>query len=133
MNLFSKNLTLLRTVWGHSQLELAKKFNVVGPSYSRWENGTEPKYEVLVQIAQFFKISIDRLLTEELTPETCPPRWGGREYPPQPEKTAKAVEEPGVVMSERVAALMGKVLERMDRLEQEQKRLNQALADKEAK
>lgn len=34
-------------------------------------------------------------------------------------------------MSEKVAALMSKVLERMDRLEEEHKRLRQALADKE--
>jgi transcriptional regulator with XRE-family HTH domain len=133
VKLFSKNLIVLRTVWNMSQLELAKKFGVVGPSYSRWENGTEPKYDTLVEIAKFFKISIDRLLTEELTPQTAPPRWGSREYPPQPEETAKAVEEPSMVMSEKVAALMGKVLERMDRLEQEHQRLRQALADKETK
>lgn len=115
MKLFSKNLIVLRTVWNMSQLELAKKFGVVGPSYSRWENGTEPKYDTLVEIAKFFKISIDRLLTEELTPHTAPPRWGGRAYPAQPEETAKAVEEPSLVMGDKVAALMGKVLERMDR------------------
>lgn len=131
MKLFSKNLIVLRTVWNMSQLELAKKFGVVGPSYSRWENGTEPKYETLVEIAKFFKISIDRLLTEELAPETVPPRWGGREYPQQLDESAKQVDEPGVVMSDTVAALMGKVLERMDRLEEEHQRLRAELAKKE--
>lgn len=93
MKQFSKNLNLLRTVWNHSQTELAEKFGVVGPSYSRWENGTEPKYETLVEIAAYFKISIDRLLTEELTPQTAPARWGGRTYPPQPAPPPDVVED----------------------------------------
>lgn len=62
-----------------SQAEVAEHFNVTSPSYGRWESGTEPKYEVLVEIAKFFKISIDRLLTEELTPQTIPPRWGNKQ------------------------------------------------------
>jgi len=93
VKLFSKNLIVLRTVWNYNQVELAQMFGVVGPSYSRWENGTEPRYDVLVKIAKQYKISIDRLLTEELTPQTCPPRWGGKEYPPLPEKAAEVVND----------------------------------------
>lgn len=86
-----------------------------------------------MKLADFFKVSIDDLLRKEFTKSEVPARWGGREYPQQPEETVKAVEEPSMVMSEKVAALMGKVLERMDRLEQEHQRLRQALADKETK
>ncbi len=93
MKLFSKNLIVLRTVWNYNQVELAQMFGVVGPSYSRWEDGTEPRYDVLVKIAKQYKISIDRLLTEELTPETCPPRWKSKEYPPLPEKAAEVVND----------------------------------------
>jgi len=106
---FSKNLNLLRTVWNHSQAELAEKFGVVGPSYSRWENGTEPKYETLVEIAAYFKISIDRLLTEELTPQTAPARWGGRTYPPQPVSPPEVVEDASHEEVAELKAMMSKL------------------------
>lgn len=127
MELFSKNLTVLRTVWNVSQLELARKFGVVGPSYSRWENGTEPKYETLVEIAKYFKISIDRLLTEELTPQSVPPRWGGKDYA-QPElqgsDEAHDAEQAEGEWGE-VAKLLGKVMNRMDEIEAQQQKLRE--------
>ena len=136
MKLFSKNLIVLRTVWNISQLELAKKFRVVGPSYSRWENGTEPKYETLVEIALFFKISLDRLLTEELTPETAPPRWGGREYPQQPDdpqlstvEEASAEEVAALVQELRkVVAALAKLEAKLEKVEAEQLVLQRQVA-----
>lgn len=88
MKLFSQNLNTIRRAWKLSQAEVAEHFNVTSPSYGRWESGTEPKYEVLVEVAKFFKISIDRLLTEELTPQTVPPRWG-KQHSVQMEKDAE--------------------------------------------
>ena len=93
MQLFSQNIYILRKEWNLSQVKMGKKFGVTSASYSRWENGTEPTYDVLVEIAKFFKIPIDRLLTEELTPETCPRRYPGQEYPPLPEKAAELVND----------------------------------------
>jgi transcriptional regulator with XRE-family HTH domain len=133
VNYFNENLKLLRTAWGLSQTVMAKKYGVSQSSYGRWEVDTEPRLDVLLELAEYFKVSFGDFITKKLEPKDIPPRWGGKEYPPQPEETAKAVEEPGMIMSDKVTALMGKVLGRMDRLEQEHQRLRQALADKEAK
>lgn len=122
MKLFSHNLNILRTSWKLTQAEMAQKFGVTTTSFGRWENGTEPEFQTLVEIAKFFKISIDRLLTEELTPQTCPPRWGGREYPQQAEETGKALKEPGD------DEMMAKVLEKMEAIEAEQARLRKEWA-----
>lgn len=123
----------MRTTWRLSQTEMAQKFQVSQSSYKRWETDTEPRLDVIIELATFFKVQVGDLIAKKMEAKDIPPRWGSREYPQQPEETAKAVEEPSLVMSEKVAALMGKVLERMDRLEQEHQRLRQALADKEAK
>jgi transcriptional regulator with XRE-family HTH domain len=133
VNHFNENLKLLRTAWGLSQTVMAKKYGVSQSSYGRWEVDTEPRLDVLLELAEYFKVPFGDFITKKLELKDIPPRWGGKEYQAQPEETAKAVEEPGMIMSDKVAALMGKVLERMDRLEQEHQRLRQALADKETK
>jgi transcriptional regulator with XRE-family HTH domain len=122
LQLFSQNIYTIRKSWNLSQAELAEKFGVATGSYSRWENGTEPTYETLVQIAAHFKISIDRLLTEELTPQTCPPRWGGREYPAQ-EGEVPAVKEPS-----REEELMSQVLSKIAELEAAQQIIRDDIA-----
>ena len=50
-----------------SQIEMAKRFGVAQGSYSGWENGAEPDYGTLVKIAKFFRVSLDDLLTKDLT------------------------------------------------------------------
>jgi transcriptional regulator with XRE-family HTH domain len=111
-----------------SQAELAEKFGVTSPSFGRWENGTEPSYDTLVALAAFFKISIDRLLTEELTPQRCPPRWGGRSYPVQPEEPQPdtveeaSQEEVAALVQElrKVVATLAKVEAKLEKVEAEQ-------------
>lgn len=67
MQLFSHNLETLRVWFKLSQSEMAEKFGVTQTSYRRWENGTEPPLETIVQIADFFKIKIDDLLKKDLS------------------------------------------------------------------
>lgn len=77
---FSPNLLALRKGWGLSQTEMSNKFNVTQSSYGRWETGTEPNFDTIIAIADYFKISVGDLLTKELAPADVPPRWGGKEY-----------------------------------------------------
>ena len=51
-----------------SQNDFAKLFNVARPSIGAYEEGrAEPKIETVIQIAKHFGISIDALLTKEIT------------------------------------------------------------------
>jgi len=68
MSLIGKNIRKIRTVKKLSQADFAQLFNLARPSVGAYEEGrSEPKIETLIQIAQYFSISIDALLTKELT------------------------------------------------------------------
>ena len=68
MSFIGKNIKKIRTVKKLSQASFAKLFNLARPSVGAYEEGrAEPKIETLIQIAQYFSISIDVLLTKELT------------------------------------------------------------------
>jgi transcriptional regulator with XRE-family HTH domain len=65
---FGPNIKLLRTRRGRSQEETAIALDVKRSSYSGYENGTaEPSFELLVRISEYFKVSIDKLLRDDLT------------------------------------------------------------------
>ena len=72
---FSKNLSYvgrnikkIRQVKKISQAEFASLFDLSRPSIGAYEEGrSEPKIETLILIATYFKISIDLLLTRELS------------------------------------------------------------------
>lgn len=64
---FSKNLIALRKKRGLTQQELALELNKLGvditaTGVSYWEKNREPKFEVLVILANIFNTSIDELL-----------------------------------------------------------------------
>lgn len=65
---FSKNLKYLRKKNNLSQNKLAKKLNVNQTTIARWEDkGREPTISSVFKIAKYFEISIDDLITIDLT------------------------------------------------------------------
>lgn len=69
MSVFHQNLTLLRKSKRLSQTEAGEIFGVSQDTWSRWERDREPDYEKLIQIADFFNIRTDLLITLDLTEE----------------------------------------------------------------
>lgn len=62
-NFFGQRLKELRLDKNMSQRELGKIFNVCNQTISFWETGSrEPDLDMLVEIANFFEVSIDSLL-----------------------------------------------------------------------
>ncbi len=65
---FGSNIKLLRSRRGRSQEEVATVLDVKRSSYSGYENGSaEPPFDLLVRISEYYKVSIDKLLRDELT------------------------------------------------------------------
>jgi DNA-binding XRE family transcriptional regulator len=62
MELFSKRLRTLRMEKGMKQSELAEALHFSQGMASAYENGREPPFDVLVQIANYFDVSADYLL-----------------------------------------------------------------------
>jgi transcriptional regulator with XRE-family HTH domain len=121
---FHQNLKTIRKSWGLSQGDIAAKFNVSQGTVSAWEQSTVPPLESIIGLADMFKISLDKFIREKLTPQTAPPRWGGKEYPPQPEETGGVLEDlsDGDVQELKalIAALRKLVEDRLGKLEAEQ-------------
>ncbi|WP_460612373.1 XRE family transcriptional regulator [Hymenobacter seoulensis] len=68
MSQVGKNIRKIRTVKKLSQAAFAELFGLARPSVGAYEEGrSEPKMETLIQIAQHFGLSVDLLLTKELT------------------------------------------------------------------
>jgi transcriptional regulator with XRE-family HTH domain len=68
MSYVGKNIRKLRTVKKLSQAAFAELFGLARPSVGAYEEGrSEPKMETLTRIAQYFGLSVDLLLTKELT------------------------------------------------------------------
>lgn len=56
----------LRIKSGITQNELAKKLNVTGQTLLNWENGIyEPKIHQLIQLADFFGVTVDYLIERD--------------------------------------------------------------------
>jgi transcriptional regulator with XRE-family HTH domain len=68
MSYVGKNIRKIRTVKKLSQAAFAELFGLARPSVGAYEEGrSEPKMETLIQIAHHFGLSVDLLLTKELT------------------------------------------------------------------
>lgn len=64
-NIFGKKLKELRLEKGLSQRKLGEIFNVCNQTVSFWESGSrEPDLDALVEIAQYFDVSVDYLVKE---------------------------------------------------------------------
>lgn len=62
MSIFGDNIKRLRKNKGLKQQELAEILGISQKSYSHWENGkTEPSFDNLFKLADFFDISLDWL------------------------------------------------------------------------
>lgn len=61
----AKNLVTCRKAFGLTQAELAEKLNYSDKAVSKWERGESvPDLSVLKQIADFYGITIDKLISE---------------------------------------------------------------------
>lgn len=67
-NTLSENIKYLRLQHGMNQVEFAKKMNVTKQCVSNWENDNVlPSIEMLIKMADFFKVSTDFLLGREIS------------------------------------------------------------------
>ena len=61
--IFKENLKSLRIAKGIGQAVLAEKTNISTKTISHWETGySEPSIAQLVQLAEFFDVSLDELV-----------------------------------------------------------------------
>ena len=68
MSHIGQNIKHLRGVKKLSQAKFAELFNLARPSVGAYEEGrSEPKIQTVIEIAHYFGVSIDALLTKELT------------------------------------------------------------------
>ena len=62
-NTLNTNIKILRTGMGLNQVEFAQKLNITKQCVSNWENdNVQPSIEMLLKLADFFKVSTDFLL-----------------------------------------------------------------------
>jgi len=72
---YGERLKALRSTMGLSQQELAHKLNINRSTYARYELGqTQPDFETLQKIADFFNVTVDYLLGRSDHPNE--PEWG---------------------------------------------------------
>lgn len=68
LSYIGENIKKIRQVKRISQADFASLFNLARPSVGAYEEGrSEPKIDNIIQIANYFRISIDVLLTRKLT------------------------------------------------------------------
>lgn len=66
MNKFAENLKLYRKAEGISQSKLAEICKVSQCTIAKWENDyQQPDIDILIFLADFFKISVDELVGHE--------------------------------------------------------------------
>ena len=65
-NALNENIRELRVQCGLSQVEFARRMNVTKQCVSNWENDNVlPSIEMLVKMADYFRVSTDQLLGRE--------------------------------------------------------------------
>ena len=89
-----EKLTVLRKESGYTQLDLAEKVRVSRQAISKWETGRAlPSMEKLKYLSELFGVSVDYLLSDDMTEEPKP-----KEQEPAPEpQTEEAQTEEAVV------------------------------------
>lgn len=65
-------ITGKRKELGMTQTEIAERLNVSFQAVSKWENGTLPNVEILVELAKLLNVSVDEILTGK---ERCEERF----------------------------------------------------------
>lgn len=75
---FSENLMRLRKEKGLSQEALGEQIGVTRQTVSKWETGeTTPEMNKLIELAQFFAVSLDELVGKEPAEKYLPVRYIG--------------------------------------------------------
>lgn len=68
MTLFSKNIRYLRLLHDLTQDQLAEILSLDRSTYTYYENGhTQPKLYAALKLAQYFRVSLDKMLTCDLS------------------------------------------------------------------
>ena len=68
MSFFGKNIKKIRGVKGMSQQAFAEVFSLKRATLGAYEEGrSEPKIDTVIRVANYFSISIDDMLTKEIT------------------------------------------------------------------
>ena len=81
--MFGDVIKKLRTAHNLNQVQLAGKLNISKQTVSNWENNNIlPSIEMLVKIAQFFMVSTDYLLKDEIVEENEKIPKAEEEYQP---------------------------------------------------
>lgn len=82
--MISKNLELIRRIWGLKQNEMSELLNVTQPMYQTYEGGTRnPDVDFFIQLSDFTGITVKRLRREVV---------GNKEIPEKPIKDFEASE-----------------------------------------
>lgn len=67
--MLGQRISEIRTSFGWSQVELAKRLKVAKQTVSNWENeNIQPSIEMLVRLAKLFNVSTDYLLGLDAVP-----------------------------------------------------------------
>lgn len=65
---FNECLKYQRELYGCTQKQMSELLDITARSYQRYEAGErEPNIDTLIQIADFFKISLDKLVGREFS------------------------------------------------------------------
>ena len=62
MVIFHERLKALKEVSGKTQVQIAEDIGIPPQNLSYYFNGREPNFELLIKLAQYFKVSTDYLL-----------------------------------------------------------------------
>lgn len=92
-----EKLTVLRKKSGYTQLDLAEKVRVSRQAISKWETGRAlPSMENLKYLSELFGVSVDDLLSDDITEGTTP-----KEQEPAPEPQTEEAQTEEAVFPEK--------------------------------
>lgn len=82
MNFFGNNLRVLRIKNGHTQEDMEKLLGIGKNTWSHYENSkSEPNMACLIQISNFFGVTLDELIVEKLEGEETQAKKSPKPYP----------------------------------------------------
>jgi phage repressor protein C with HTH and peptisase S24 domain len=90
MNNFAKNLQILREKKGLKQIELSELLGIKRSTLASYESGhSEPTFDRIINIAHFFEVEIDDLMTKDMS--TVYPMEEKGEYKKSPPGIPKSI------------------------------------------
>jgi transcriptional regulator with XRE-family HTH domain len=64
---FDQNIKLLRTKKGYSQQDLADSLSITRSKLNSYERGVQPPFEIQINIADYFNVTLDGLVRHDLS------------------------------------------------------------------